>query len=343
VSAPDPISDEKVTTAPDVLSQNEVERLVAQVQAEEATAPVIKPGGLRARLKNEEVQAFDFRQPSSLAGSELRRLRLRHEGFIRALAAHFSTYLRLEVAMQMQKLQTLNFGSFIEGLASPTHLTLFKVEPLRGVCLLDMSPRLGLTIADRLLGGPAQGVTATGDLSDIETALLDQVVLIVLSEWCQLWNGIENAQPIILGHENNGRFVSAMPNDAILLVLSIEVRLGDCVEQMQLALPFLTIEPLIRHNERAGDTGQANAAAKQDHLSWNPSFDDVRIRLNTIWQGLELSARALVGLKKGDLLMLDAKCFDQVEVCLEDVPRFHGRLGTSGDKWAVELADPLKT
>ncbi len=148
---------------------------------------MVKPGGLKGRLKNEDVQPCDFRQPAFLTSSELRKLRLRHEEFIRSLAAHFSIYLRLEVTMQMLKLQTLSFGKFTEGLASPTHLTLFKVEPLKGVCLLDMSPRLGLTIVDRLLGGPAHGVNASSDLSEIEMALLDQVVLIILSEWCQLW------------------------------------------------------------------------------------------------------------------------------------------------------------
>ena len=221
ISLPDPEGE--------VLSQSEVERLLTQVQSAETEATVLRSGGLKSRFKHEDVQPYDFRQPAFLTSGELRRIRLRHEEFIRALAAHLSIYLRMEVSMQMSKLQTLSYQKYAESLPSPTHLTLFKVEPLKGVCLLDMSPRLGLTIVDRLLGGTAHSVTFSGDLSEIETALMDQVALIVLNEWCQLWQKVENPHPILLGHETSGRFLNTSPQDSILLILSMEVRLGDCI------------------------------------------------------------------------------------------------------------------
>ena len=327
----------------EVLSQSEVERLLTQVQVAETAATVLKPGGLKARFKHEDIQPYDFRQPAFLTSSELRRIRIRHEEFIRSLAAHLSTYLRLEINLQMSKLQTLSYQKYAEGLPSPTHLTMFKVEPLKGVCLLDLSPRLGLTIVDRLLGGAAHSVTSNGDLSEIEIALLDQVALIILKEWCQLWQNVENPQPVLLGHENSGRFLSTSPHDSILLILSMEVRLGDCVEQMQLAFPFLTIESLIRQSGYGGDAGRASSAAQPRPPQWNPNFDEVRVRIDTESHGLELSAGQLAALKCGDVLMLDAGSLDRVEVRLEQRPKFHGRLGTSGNRLAVEITSPVVT
>ena len=327
----------------DVLSQSEVERLLTQIQVAETAATVLKPGGLKARFKHEDIQPYDFRQPAFLTSSELRRIRLRHEEFIRSLAAHLSIYLRLEINLQMSKLQTLSYQKYAEGLPSPTHLTMFKVEPLKGVCLLDLSPRLGLTIVDRLLGGAAHSVTSNGDLSEIEIALLDQVALIILNEWCQLWQNVENPHPVLLGHENSGRFLSTSPHDSILLILSMEVRLGDCIEQMQLAFPFLTIESLIRQSGYSGDAGRASTAAPPRPPQWNPNLDDVRIRIDTESHGLELSTGQLATLKCGDVLMLDAGSLDRVEVRLEQQPKFHGRLGTSGNRLAVELTSPVET
>src|SRR5581483_7077474 len=193
-----------------------------------------------------EIQPYDFRQPAFLSSGELRKIRIRHEEFIRSLAAQLSIYLRLEVSIQLAKLQTLSYQKFAEGLATPTHLTLFKIEPIKGVCLLDMSPRLGLTIVDRLLGGPAHSVNYSGELSEIELALLDQVVQLLLNEWCNLWQNIDNARPVLLGHENNGRFLNTSAHDSAMLIVSMEARLGDCAEPMHLAFPFLAIESLIR-------------------------------------------------------------------------------------------------
>jgi flagellar motor switch protein FliM len=326
----------------EVLSQSEIERLLTQVQAEDTATTVVKTGGLRTRFKNEDVQPYDFRQPAFLTSGELRKIRIRHEGFIRTLAAHLSIYLRLEVTIQMSKLQTLSYQKYTEGLPSPTHLTLFKVEPLKGVCLLDMAPRLGLTIVDRLLGGPAHSVNFTGELSEIETALLDQVAHLILNEWCQLWQKIDNARPILLGHENNGRFLTSSAHDCIMLILSMEARLGDCTERMELAFPFHTIEPLVRQPATSAETDTGAAATRSGRPLWSPSLDEVLVQINTQWHGLEMSAGELSRLKCGDVLMLDANCFDQVEVRLEQRPKFHGRLGTTGEGWAVELTESVK-
>ena len=329
-------------TLSEVLSQNEIERLLSQVQAEETNATILKPGGRKTRLKGEDIQPCDFRQPAFLTGGELRKIRLRHEEFIRSLAAHLSIYLRLEVVIHMSKLQTLGFQKYADSLPNPTHLTQFKVEPLKGVCLLDMSPRLGLTFVDRLLGGPAHSVSLTGELSEIEAALLDQVACLILNEWCAMWQKVETTRPVLLGHESNGRFLTSSAHDTVMLILSMEVRLGDCVEQMQLAFPFMTIEPLVRNSAQAAEL-QMDAASPQGRPKWNPGFDEVPVQLHAQWHGLELTARELTRLKCGDVLLLDADCFDRVEIRFEQLAKFYGRLGTSAERWAVELTEPAKS
>src|SRR6185503_374356 len=166
----------------DVLSQSEVERLLAQVADQENTVTVVKEGERGEKKGKESIQPYDFRHPVFLSPAELRRLRIRHEEFIRALSARLSIYLRLEFSLQMSKLQTITFQKFCESLPNPTHLSLFKVDPLRGIGILEIHPRLGLTIVDRLLGGPAHSITADHDLSEIEMALLDQAVQLILGE-----------------------------------------------------------------------------------------------------------------------------------------------------------------
>ena len=90
-----------------VLSQSDVERLLSQVQEEQGKADVLTSEGKRQQRAQDSIQPYDFRQPAFLSARELRKLRLWHEDFIRSLAGRLSTYLRLEVGIQMAKLQTI--------------------------------------------------------------------------------------------------------------------------------------------------------------------------------------------------------------------------------------------
>ncbi|MCK6499975.1 MAG: flagellar motor switch protein FliM, partial [Nitrospira sp.] len=318
-----------------VLSQSEVENLLAQVTAEENKVVVHTIANGKERRGTDSIQPYDFRHPVFLSQGELRRLRLRHEEFIRALAARLSLYLRIEFSLQMSKLQTVLYRRFTESLANPTCLTLFRAEPLPGACILEIQPRLALTIVDRLLGGPAHSVSADHDLSEIELALLDQAVQVILSEWCSHWRPIQELRPVVLGHETNGRFLQTAPHDTVMLSLSMEARIGDCMEPMQIAFPYYTLEPLIRTLSQMIESKAGPPPGNGDGKArWNPQFDDIRVPVTAQWQDLELAARDLAALKVGDMLEMSPSCLEKVDVQLAETSRFRGRLGKRGKHWA---------
>lgn len=333
--ADDPLSE--------VLSQSEVERLLAQVQEEEGNTIVYKADGSRPRIPKDSVQGYDFRHPVFLSASELRKLRLRHEEFIRALAAKLSIYLRLDCGLQMAKLNTITFQKFTESLANPTHLTLFKVEPLRGICILDVNPRLGLTIVDRLMGGAAHSAAINRDLSEIEIALLDQAIQLMLVEWCNHWSSLQELRLVVLGHESNGRFLQTAPHDAVMLALSMEARIGDCMEQIQIGFPYYTLEPLVRKLSEELDAESEpipNPAAAGGR--WNRDFESVSVPVTALWDNLEITARDLLNLKPGDVLQLSQDSPTNVKVLLGKIPKFHATLGSRGKYLAVCLNQLIK-
>jgi len=332
------------TDAGDVLSQSEVERLLAQVAEQENSVTVVKQGGDEKETKSKEsIQPYDFRHPVFLSPSELRRLRIRHEEFIRGLAARLSIYLRLEFTLQMSKLQTITYQKFAEALPNPTHLSLFKVEPLRGIGVLDIHPRLGLTIVDRLLGGPAHSIAADHDFSEIEMALLDQAVQLILGEWCNHWTSVQELRPVLLGHENNGQFLQTAPHDTIMLVLAMEAKVGDCLEQIQIALPCFTLEPLIRKLGHFTEEEEKTNLPVPAALKWNRNFDEVPVPVTAMWDDVILTAREVANLKPGDILPLDPRSTRQVKLRLANMPKFEGNLGTTGGKWAVAVTGTMKS
>lgn len=306
----------------------------------QADVCVLTANGVRQQHKATDIRGHDFRQSGFLAPSELRRIRLRNEQFIRSLASRLAMFLRLEFTLQLTKLQIVSYQKFTEALPNPTHITLFKADPLKGVGLLVIPPRLGLTFVDRLLGGPGQALDANRDLTDIEIALIDQIATLVLSEWCNHWPEMKELRPSLLGHENNSKFLQTATPDTAMLILTMNGGVGENLDPIQFVFPYTTVEPLMRLLAPAlpqSDIKPASAGKPK----WNSEFDDVKVPLLVEWYGLKVSAGEIARLQAGDVLMLDPASAAQVQLRFNLVPKFIGRPGTSGGKWAVQLTRPI--
>ncbi len=300
---------------------------------------VLTSRGKRERKPASSLRGHDFRQSGFLAPSELRRIRLRHEQFIRGLAARLAIFLRLEFTVQLAKLQIISYQKFTENLSSQIHITLFRTDPLKGVGLLVLSPRLGLCLVDRLLGGTGQMPETARDLSEIEIALTDQLATLVLNEWCNHWPEMKELRPVLLGHENNSRFLQTASPETSMLILTMNAGISDQLEQVQLAFPYATVEPLMRQLSPA--MPEVESTPRPAKVAWNPGFDEVKVTASAQWQGLKISAAEITRMKLGDVLMLAPECAAQVEVRLSQIPKFVGKPGTCGGKWAVQLTDLL--
>jgi len=64
--------------------------------------------------------------PVFLSAIELRKLRVEHDEFVISLGARLSNYLRLEVGLQLSKINTVTFQEFADTLSNPTHVTLLQ-------------------------------------------------------------------------------------------------------------------------------------------------------------------------------------------------------------------------
>ncbi|MEY2878830.1 MAG: hypothetical protein RLZZ15_1210 [Verrucomicrobiota bacterium] len=333
------MADDSPAPATDFLDQSEIDRLIAQT-AEAPPAPPPVLGGTRTATGPAKIEPYDFRNPAFLSEGELRRLRLMHEDFIRYLSARLSLYLRMEFGLKMSKLTTLAYAKFCETLPNPAHLALFKIEPLVGVGVLDVSPRLALTIADRLLGGRGHSVKTDRYLTEIEVSLIEEVILLLLEEWCAQWKTEQELRPLLVGHENNGRFLQTSPKDAIILALTLECTFGDCSEPIQIGVPYYTIEPVVKKMQarRQKDSVVAPTARRAE---WQAAYDRITVPVRAEWQAVEISVREISSLRVGDVIELPAATCHETRVLLNGLPKFIGTVGLETDHVAVQLTRKL--
>ena len=325
-----------------ILDQSEIDKLLASAEVQPQQLIFDSEGRRMDAANPPKIEAYDFRNPVFLTEVELRRLRLLHEDFIRYLSARLSLFLRMEFALKMSKLTTLSYSKFTESLPSPTHLCLFKAEPLMGVGILDINPRLALTVADRMLGGRGHSVKAERFLTEIEIGLMEDIIMIMLEEWCNQWKLEKELHPQIMGHESNGRFLQTSPKDAIILALTLEADFGDCAEQIQIGVPYYTIEPLVKSMQaRRQKDSNLSSESVNHRAEWQAVYDKVNIPAQARWDAFELSLREITSLRVGDVIEMPADIIDKTELLLNGTVKFVGSVGLDSDHVAVKLTQKV--
>lgn len=322
----------------ELLSQDAIDALMQEASAPEQVVAFRWNGERFGEAEEPIVEEFDFRNPAFLTETEMRRVRIRQERCTFYLAARLSMLLRMDIQMKMSKLSTEPYAQFTQALPDPAFISTFKLDGLTGVGILEISPRLAMTIVDRLLGGPGHSVTSERYLSDLEVALMDDVLQTVLEEWVRQWSDIQELSPSIIGHENSGRFLQTAASDAIMLVLSIDTIMGDCNEPITIGLPYYTMEPLIREMQAASkkNIGQVEYV---DKPSWRKSYDQIQVGVNAEWDAFRLPVRDLLRLKRGDVLLLPEDVAEQTHVRIGGKNRFRGKIGVDNETVQVEIQE----
>lgn len=325
----------------ELLDQTDIDALIAEA-LDEPEEIIFDPEGNKVRtLKGTRIEPYDFRNPVFLTEVELRRVRIRHEEFIRYLAARLSIFLRLEFSLKMSRLSTLTYSNYTETIPNPAHVVLFKIEQLHGVGAIDINPRLALTMVDRMLGGKGHSVQGERYLTEIEMNLVDDVANIILDEWCRQWKSERELDASIIGHESNGRFLETAPADSIMLVLTMEAGVGDCSESIQIGIPYYTLEPIIKkmYENKEKEINPELSSAK---ASWQESFDKVDIPVRAEWDADSLSVKEVSHLRPGDVIRFPKTVLGNTRIRLSNTVKFRGEIGLDKNKVAVKINEKLE-
>ncbi len=282
------------------------------------------------------VQPHDFAQPLVIDEIVQRALRLRHDEFASLLSARLSIFLRMDFGLKLQRLSTLVYRRFTAAIADPSHVVLFKVEPLTGVGVVDISPRLGLSAVDRMLGGNARVEGPADTLTEIEMNLLDDVMSVLLEEWCRMWGASQRLAPSIIGRENGGRYLQTSASDTVMLVAVFEATLGECAGTVQIAIPFPSVEGNVR-GMLALLPAAGGAGSEARRPTWTNAYNTIPLPLSVEWDARELAVRDVLALAEGSVVRLHREILAGTRVRLSGVTKFLGEIGLEDGRLAVRI------
>lgn len=322
----------------DVLSQNEIDSLLTALASGDVDVEEMKK-----ETENQKVKAYDFRRPDKLSKEQMRTLQMIHENLARSLTTILSTQLRTMVDFDVASIEQITYEEFIRSLPEPTIIGISELEPFKGQFIFEINPDIGFAVIDRLFGGLGMSNFKSRPFTDIEKVVFRKVINWVLGGFPEAWENIIRVSPKLRDIESNPQFTQIVPSNDMTILITLMSRIGDSEGLINICIPYIMIEPIVPKlnaqqwfsNTRLEQTAQHINALKN---KIKRTSLDIYAELG----GAELTVSELLYLKSGDVIKVNKKSSDNVDIRVGKYVKFRGVPGKANKHLAMKIVEVVE-
>jgi len=283
-----------------------------------------------------EVKPFDFRNYTISARLRIPGLEVISEQLIRSLRMHLSTILREAIDIHSLPLQMERFKDFLNRIPVPTSIHIFKLEPLKGQSLLVIDATLAFLFIERFLGGERKHIKVEGrEFTTIEQKLIKKVVDVIFNELEKAWRNITPIKTKYVRGEVNPQFARVLMPEETVIVTGYNIELESLSGKILFCYSLNTLQPV---KEKLYSPYQFEEYVD---LAWKKSLEKYifgsEVHLSAVLGKTIITLEDLINLEEGDVVVLDRRIEEPVEVYIEGVPKMLGKLGVFKNRMAVKV------
>ena len=320
--------------ADDVLSQSEIDKLLSALSDGTVSAEEVK-----ADEEQKKIKMYDFKRPDKFAKDQIRTLFMLHESFSRLLNTYLSTHLRTLVNVEVASVEQLTYQEFVQSLANPSVISVLAVPPLKGNIIMEINTEIAFAFIDRVFGGEGKTGLKPRVLTEIEEVVMKRFIDTAMRQLQEAWSTVVEFSPTLEATESNPQFTQIVPPSDMVVIVTIQMKVGDVEGMMNICIPYLVLEPIM--SKLTTTYWVASSVSKDD----DP--EQVKILQKKIKRtevpfvvqlgSLDITINEFLTLGFGDVLQMDTKVEDNLICLVGHRPKFYCRPGTSGKKMAVQI------
>lgn len=331
-----------------ILSQEEVDALLSEFSDEEEAAAdartagevIVKPGKKKDQLdKDRKVSVYNFRRPDRVSKEQLRSLHYLHDRFARNFSSSLSAYLRALIEVNLYSVEQFTYAEFILSLPDPTYFNAIAMAPLEGNAVLEINPKILFPMIDKILGGKGEDFGGgMRTITDIERTLIEGVVKLILRDLEESWKQIAKLRMSIVATETSPQLIQVVAPNEIVVLIVFELKVGEAKGFMNFCIPSIVLEPVARRFSQDWYADRAKTSVEEVK----------KIKLNLLKTKLLVEAgiyenrikvKDLLALAPGNVLKLETKINDEINVKLNGIKKFNAYQVKKGSKKAVQIVN----
>ncbi|SHI85589.1 flagellar motor switch protein FliM [Pseudobutyrivibrio xylanivorans] len=321
----------------DVLSQNEIDNLLHALTSGELDAEEIKNN------KEKPVKNYDFARPSKFSKEHLRTMEIIFEHYGRLLSTNLPIFLRKNIQIEVMNSEAVTYMEFSNSLSNPVLLGVVDFSPLEGNIIVEMASNLGFAMVDRMLGGVGEPLDKVRDFSEIELLLIERIMTSCIELLREPWENVLDVHPRLERIETNSQFAQIISPSEMIAIVTLNIKIGDVEGLMNICLPFITLEPVMdKLNTKFWYSSQKEKTGTSFSDTVEALISRAKIPVKAVLGNSVITVADFSQLQVGDIVKLDTKVDEELDVFVGDIRKFAALPGASGKEYAVRVTQIIR-
>jgi len=322
----------------EILSQSEIDALLSALSGGDASAVAVEP------MNSAKVATpYNFKRPSKFSKEHLRSLEIIFDNFARMASSFLSGYLRTPSTIAVANAEQLTYFDFNSSLANPIILSIIDFNPLNGSIMLDLSPSVGYSIIDRILGGPGLAVGKLREFSEIEKILIERVVSQLITFLAEPWSNVADLRPSLEKIETNSQFAGLISPSEIIALITMNIKIGSMEGFMCFCIPHFVIEPVMEKLNTKYRFGIMESDDRPDvRGQMEARLEKAYVPVTAVIGKTNITVSDFISLQTGDIIPLDSFLDSDLNVMVGSLHKFEGKPGISRGRNAIQISSIVK-
>lgn len=318
----------------DILTQSEIDALLNRISNGEVDD--INEGV-------ESVKEYDFNRPSKFSKEHLRTLESIFEHYGRLISTNLPAYLRKSVQVEVMNSEAITYHEFSNALSNPVLLGIVDFSPLEGNIVLELDDELGYAIIDRMLGGRGTPLEKSRDFSEIELIIMERILSICTDLLIEPWQNVIKLAPRLERIETNSQFAQIISPSEMTSIVTLNIKIGSVEGMMNVCIPFATVESVM---ERLNTKYWYSTMRVKDGKIYQEALEarlvKAKIPVRAVLGKSTVSVNDFTNLQIGDIIKLNAKVEDELDIFVGNIKKFTALPGAYSDAYAVRITSVIR-
>jgi len=314
----------------EILSQEEIDALLKNVE-------VAKPGTEEVS-KTIDAREYDFRHPRHISSEQLREIEAIHQNFSRDLSIKLTADLHDVVAISVDDTVDQTYGEYLSGIFSPTCFYSFSGEPIEGLCAINVTMDAAFPMIDKMLGGIGEQMDEKRELTDIESAIMDNIMETICATISSSWSRIFKFTARIAQKDFSPDTVFVVDSSDMTLTVPFEIVIGTATKgTFSICYSSTFLKPIIESMSKKRNSVLKEQASFREKII--KGLNDALLDLVCDLPEEKMSIAEILSIKVNDIIKTSFKTTDKANININEVRKAFGNILSEDNKRGCKISE----